>query len=128
MFGFGPTCQCVSTTRAADSIEGRPGKAHRRPFFMLDMQLQVGQRKHAMRDRRFARKRHREDMHGIYLAGSVGFTCLCDVSDEGGEHVFHKLRTTAWRTCDMFVENAGGKADDTLRFTIYSCDTCGRFC
>ena len=46
---------------------------------MLGMQLQVGERKHAMRDRRFARGRHHEDMHAIYLAGSVSYTYLCDV-------------------------------------------------
>ena len=47
--------------------------------FMLGMQLQVGERKHAMRDRRFARGRHHEDMHATYLAGSVSYTYLCDV-------------------------------------------------
>ena len=47
--------------------------------FMLGMQLQVGERKHAMRDRRFARGRHHEDIHGAYLAGSVSYTSLCDV-------------------------------------------------
>ena len=46
---------------------------------MLGMQLQVGERKHAMRDRRFARGRHHEDMHATYLAGSVSYTYLCDV-------------------------------------------------
>ena len=46
---------------------------------MLGMQLQVGERKHAMRDRRFARGRHHEDIHATYLAGSVSYTYLCDV-------------------------------------------------
>ena len=46
---------------------------------MLGMQLQVGERKHAMRDRRFARGWHHEDMHATYLAGSVSYTYLCDV-------------------------------------------------
>ena len=46
---------------------------------MLGMQLQVGERKHAMRDRRFARGRQHEDMHATYLAGSVSYTYLCDV-------------------------------------------------
>ena len=32
-----------------------------------------------MRDRQFARGRHHEDMHAIYLAGSVRNTYLCDV-------------------------------------------------
>ena len=31
-----------------------------------------------MRDRRFAKGRHHEDMHAIYLAGSVSYTYLCD--------------------------------------------------
>ena len=47
--------------------------------FMLGMQLQAGERKHAMRDRRFARRRHHEDMHALYLAASVSYTYLCDV-------------------------------------------------
>ena len=46
---------------------------------MLGIQLQVGERKHAIRDRRFARGRKHEDMHAIYLAGSVSYTYLCDV-------------------------------------------------
>ena len=46
---------------------------------MLGMQLQVGERKHAMRDRRIARGRHHEDIHATYLAGSVSYTYLCDV-------------------------------------------------
>ena len=46
---------------------------------MLGMQLQVGERKHAMRDRRFARGRHHEDIHATYLAGSASYTYLCDV-------------------------------------------------
>ena len=47
--------------------------------FMLGIQLQVGERKHAMQDRRFARGRHHEDIHATYLAGSVSYTYLCDV-------------------------------------------------
>ena len=46
---------------------------------MLGMQLQVGEWKHAMRDRRFARGRHHEDIHATYFAGSVSYTYLCDV-------------------------------------------------
>ena len=46
---------------------------------MLGMQLQAGERKHAMRDRRFARGRHHEDIHATYLAGSASYTYLCDV-------------------------------------------------
>ena len=46
--------------------------------FMLGIQLQVGERKHAIRERRFARVRKHEDMHAIYLAGSVGNTYVCD--------------------------------------------------
>ena len=46
---------------------------------MLGIQLQVGDRKHAIRDRRFARGRKREDMHTIYLAGSVSNTCAAGV-------------------------------------------------
>ena len=47
--------------------------------FMLGIQLQVGDRKHAIRDRRFARGREREDMHTIYLAGSVSNTSAAGV-------------------------------------------------
>ena len=47
--------------------------------FMLGIQLQVGERKHAIRERRFARGRKHEDMHAIYLAGSVSNTYVCDV-------------------------------------------------
>ena len=46
--------------------------------FMLGIQLQVGERKHAIRDRRFARGRKHEDMHATYLAGSVSNTYVCD--------------------------------------------------
>ena len=46
---------------------------------MLGIQLQVGDRKHAIRDRRFARGREREDMHTIYLAGSVSNMCVAGV-------------------------------------------------
>ena len=46
---------------------------------MLGIQLQVSERKHAIRDRRFARGRKHEDMHAIYLAGSVSNTYVCDV-------------------------------------------------
>ena len=46
---------------------------------MLGIQLQVGDRKHAIRDRRFARGRKREDKHTIYLAGSVSNTCAAGV-------------------------------------------------
>ena len=35
--------------------------------------------KHAIRYLRFARGRHHEDMHAIYLAGSASYTYLCDV-------------------------------------------------
>ena len=45
---------------------------------MLGIQLQVGERKHVIRDRRFARGRKHEDMHAIYLAGSVSNTYVCD--------------------------------------------------
>ena len=47
--------------------------------FMLGIQLQVGERKHAIRDRRYARGRMHEDMHGIYPAGGVTSTYVCDV-------------------------------------------------
>ena len=46
---------------------------------MLGIQLQVGDRTHAIRDRRFARGREREDMHSIYLAGSVSNTSAAGV-------------------------------------------------
>ena len=46
---------------------------------MLGMQLQAGERKHAMRDRRFARGRHQEDIHATYVASNVSYTYLCDV-------------------------------------------------
>ena len=47
--------------------------------FMLGIQMQVGKRKHAMRDRRFGKGRMHDDRHAIYLAASVSYTHVFDV-------------------------------------------------
>ena len=97
--------------------------------FMLGMQLQVGESKHAMRDRRFARGRHHEDMHAIYLAGSVSYTYLCDVGfknckskSELGHHQKYEKYEKAIRMFDATWQQ-------WLR-NLQKCthDACGRFC
>ena len=50
--------------------------------FMLGMQLQVGERKHAMRDRRFARGRHHEACMRYILQVVFGRRSTCLKADD----------------------------------------------
>ena len=63
---------------AADLLKALWGGHTAALQIMLGIELQVGERKHAIRDRGFARGRKHEDMHAIYLPGSVSNTYVCD--------------------------------------------------
>ena len=68
--------------------------------FMLGIQLQAGEKKHAIRDRRFARGRQDADMHAMYLADSVRRTYLC----EAGSNCCVSARSTFFKKCESRSE------------------------
>ncbi len=60
-------------------MEGPLGRAHRRPSVHARHTIAVRQKETCKANSAIAGGRHHEDMHAIYLAGSVSYTYLCDV-------------------------------------------------